>query len=476
MYGPIPIMRVNSAVNAPTNEIRVSREPVDSVVNYIVTLLDDAAPDLPPSIQNQVKELGRVTRPIALSVKAELLATAASPLFNGNPDYASFKDNQGRNLFTTTYDVTKWQKAAAACKAAITECEGQGMKLYTFIPPATISQLSDSLRKVLTIQNAVTEKWELNPEVIWAQSPEFSYQGLATPRLTSKSVVNGFSNPGTFAVPLTTTDLFYSNKGVPIAEDKTWDFANRYSVQTGDDANRYYIKNGYETAKLNFAREPRYYANLAFDGGIYFGNGKLDQNDPYFVQARGNGSFAGPHDKQWLNITGYWPKKLANYLSVYDESWQSVPFRLPIMRLAGLYLLYAEALNEVGGPATEVFTYIDKVRARAGLQGVQTSWSTYSKNPGKVSTKEGLRQIIHQERRIELCFEAQSGWDLRRWKELQSVLSVPLQGWSIYESEPVNYYRPRNLLIPVFSQRDYLWPIKSDNLIVNPNLVQNPYW
>ena len=476
MYGPIPLIRTNAGINASTDEVRVKREPVDSVVNYIVRLLDESAPDLPPTIQNIVRELGRITRPIALSVKAEVLMTAASPLFNGNPDYNGFKDKDGINLFATAFDAQKWVRAAEACKTAIDDCEAQGMKLYSFIPPAIIGQLSDSLKKVLTIQNTVTEKWELNPEVIWAQSSEFGYQGLAATRLTAKSVVNGFSSASTFAVPISTTELFYSDKGLPINEDKTWDYSNRFALQTGDDANRYYIKNGYVTAKTNFKREPRYYANLAFDGGIYFGNGKLTQDDPYFVQARGNSSYAGPHDKQWLNITGYWPKKLVNYLTVYDENFVREPFRLPMMRLAGLYLLYAEALNEVNGPSAEVYSYIDKIRTRAGLNGIQATWSAWSSNPGKANTKDGLRQIIHQERRIELCFEAQSGWDLRRWKELQGVLSKPMQGWSIYETEAVNYYRPRNLIIPIFGLRDYLWPIKNDALIVNPNLVQNPYW
>src|ERR1700730_13662018 len=105
------------------------------------------------------------------------------------------------------------------------------------------------------------------------------------------------------------------------------------------------------------------------------------------------------------------------------------------MRLVVLYLLYADALNKASGSTPEAFTYIDLVRARAGLQGVQQSWNTYSKNPSKPTTKDGLRAIIHQERRIELCFEAQSGWDLRRWKELQEVLSNSMQGWNIYESD-----------------------------------------
>jgi hypothetical protein len=87
-----------------------------------------------------------------------------------------------------------------------------------------------------------------------------------------------------------------------------------------------------------------------------------------------------------------------------------------------------------------------------------------------------MRQIIHQERRLELVFEGQAGWDLRRWKELQSVLSVPMQGWNVYENLPANYYQPRTLFISVFGLRNYLWPIKDNSLIVNGNLVQNPYW
>jgi hypothetical protein len=441
-----------------------------------VGLLNEAIPDLPEVIQNQVTELGRTTKSIALSVKAEVLVTAASPLFNGNPDYASFKGKDGALLFPAAFDQQKWVKAATACKEAITECELRGARLYSFLPPANINALSDSLRKTLTIQNAVTEKWELNPEIIWAQNDYFGYQGLASVRLTSRSVVNGFSNPGTFAAPLSTVDLFYSDKGVPINEDRTWDYTNRNTIKTGNDSSRFYIKNGYQTVKSHFNREARFYADLGFDGSSWFGNGKVDQNDLYYIQARGNSSFAGPHDLQWINITGYWPKKLVHYQSVYDEQFTQVPFRLPLIRLAGLYLLYAEALNEASGPSAEVYSYIDKVRTRAGLPNVVTAWNTYSRISSKPSTKDGLRQIIHQERRIELCFEGQAGWDLRRWKELQIVLSNPMQGWNIYETEAVNYYRPRTVIIPIFGQRDYLWPIKNDDLIINPNLVQNPFW
>jgi hypothetical protein len=476
MYGPMLLIKENLPISASAEEVKRKRSSTDEGFDYVISLMDEAIPDLPPVIQNQAKELGRVTKLIALSVKAEILATVASPLFNGNPDYAGYKDNDGKALFSATYDPNKWKKAADACKEALTEAEAQGLKLYTFSPPANISNISDQLKNVLTIQATVTDKWETNPELIWAFNYNFRYQGYTIPRLTSKAVAISSSYPSTFAVPIGTAELFYTKNGVPINEDKTWDYANRNTVQTGDDENKYYIKNGYQTAKTNFARETRFYADLGFDGGIWFGNGVLDQNKPLYVQARGNTALAGPKSLTSTNITGYWPKKLANYLSIYDESFQSIDYHLPVIRLAGLYLLYAETLNEANGPTAEVYTYIDKVRTRAGLPGVIDSWNNFSKTPGKATTKEGLRQIIHQERRIELCFEGQAGWDLRRWKELQEVLSKPVQGWNIYESNPVNYYRPQTLFVPLFGIKDYLWPIKTNDIIVNNNLSQNPYW
>ncbi len=282
--------------------------------------------------------------------------------------------------------------------------------------------------------------------------------------------------PSNWAVPIAETELFYSNKGVPINEDKTFDYNGRFTPKAGDDANKHYIKQGYETAQGNFGREPRYYASFGFDGGIWFGNGKLTEDEAPYVQARGIFATAGPKSFNSTNITGIWPKKLANYQTVMDQTFDVVSYQLPIIRLSGLYLLYAEALNEAEGPSAEVYKYIDMVRARAGLQGVQASWTAYSTNPGKATGKDGLRQIIHQERRIELAFEGQIGWDLRRWKELQEVLSKPLQGWNINEGNSLAYYRPSTVIIPVFGVKDYLFPIATQDIIINENLTQNPYW
>src|SRR3546814_9721294 len=71
------------------------REPIDDVVAYIVGLLDEAVADLPAEISDGLTGLGRITQPIALSLKAKVLVTAASPLFNGNKEYIGFAGPDG---------------------------------------------------------------------------------------------------------------------------------------------------------------------------------------------------------------------------------------------------------------------------------------------------------------------------------------------------------------------------------------------
>ncbi|MEH3113841.1 MAG: RagB/SusD family nutrient uptake outer membrane protein [Pedobacter terrae] len=77
------------------------------------------------------------------------------------------------------------------------------------------------------------------------------------------------------------------------------------------------------------------------------------------------------------------------------------------------------------------------------------SWTAYSNNPRKYSTKEGLRAIIHRERAIEMMFEGQRFWDLRRWKEASEELQKDITGWNIIGKTDATYYQERF----IFSQR-----------------------
>ncbi len=479
MYGPIPVIRKNLPVSASVEEARASREPLDEVVKYITALLDEAIPDLPAILMNETEELGRITQAIALSIKAEVLVTAASPLFNGNPDFTGFKDKKGVLLINTTFSEEKWTAAAVACKAAIDACHAAGMKLYRYVPRIGTYNLSDTTLTQMSIRGAITEKW--NSETIWgasnsyAQSGRTGLQGNAqcflSPTGLSFGVVENLN------VPLNVTDMFYSSNGVPIDEDPLYDFANRFTRLRQSNADyRFYIKKGYTTAQVNFDREPRFYAGLGFDGAIWYGSGRLDDNNPFWVEAKlkqpaGNGNATN------FGVCGYWPKKLVHFNNAYtsqDYTIENYPW--PIMRLAELYLLYAESLNESAGPSAIVYEYIDKVRKRAGLNGVIASWQAHSRQPGRPLSKDGLRTIIQQERMIETAFEGKRFWDLRRWKTAAYYLNQPITGWNILGSEASEYYRAKIIYNPSFSTKNYLWPLSEKTVVANPNLVQNPGW
>ena len=76
-------------------------------------------------------------------------------------------------------------------------------------------------------------------------------------------------------------------------------------------------------------------------------------------------------------------KKIVHPDSEGDSYGKLVDYPWPLIRLAELYLSYAEALNEISGPSQEVFDAINKVRARAGIPMIDEIWSnpTFAKTP-----------------------------------------------------------------------------------------------
>ena len=473
MYGPIPVMEENIPIDAPEEELMVSRDPIDESVDYIANLFDEAAANLPPQIQDRITELGRVTEPIAKGMKAKLLLMAASPLFNGNEDLAGFTNKDGTPLFNTTYDPAKWERAASAAKEAIEAAEAAGHSLYVF--PESAFDISDTTKTKLSIRQAVTEPW--NREVIWANTMSRTWD-LQLHSMSPLDVEHGHRAAEKFLSPtLEMARMFYTKNGVPINEDKTLDFTDQDALWEAGPEERFNILEGYETARLNFDREPRFYADLGFDGAIWYKYDSGSNDARWHIEGKYT-DYAGSNHAFFHNVTGYYLKKLVNWEMSFSESGASYQeYAWPELRLADLYLMYAEALNEAQGPTPEVLTYLDAIRERAGLEGVAQSWQEYSVNPDKYTTQEGLREIIHHERKIELAFEGHRFWDLLRWKTASSELNEPIKGWNVFGENEASYYQIRTLYQQRFvAPRDYFWPLDEQTLIQNPNLVQNPGW
>ncbi|MFB9056325.1 RagB/SusD family nutrient uptake outer membrane protein [Mariniflexile ostreae] len=476
MYGPIPIIAENIEVSEDVLSVRIERDPVDDVVNYIVSLLDESIEFLPSRIFLEGEELGRATKPIAAMLKAKVLAFSASPLLNGNAIYASWTNSEGMPYINQTFKADKWQRAADACREAIDFAHDAGNSLYEFTSGYSLSQ--ETMTK-MNLRGAITSRW--NNEIIWGQAypTTNSIQNFSFARIdpnyagSSSGQVNSYHS-----APLHMAELFYSKNGVPIEEDASYNYNNRYELETGDADNKFYVKEGYETIGLHLNRESRFYASLAGDGILsYDVNNEQDDTNLFVVDAK-NGGISGYINDRQYNQTGYWPKKLVHYKSaIGNNTFTAENYAWPVYRLADLYLLYAECLNELSGPSTEVFQYIDLVRSRSGLEGVEASWNAYSVNPAKPSTKDGLREIIHQERLIELAFEGHRFWDLRRWFKAHIKLNnTPMTGWRYTETTPEKFYDIVSYGATSFSIKDYFWPISEKDILANPNLDQAFGW
>lgn len=481
-YGPIAPLKENTPINESTVGIRVYREKIDDCFAYTLGLIDDviAGNALPNVIENRTTELGRFTMPAAYMLRAKVLTYWASPLFNGNTDYNSFLNHEGEPFFNQTFVPERWVNAAEACKEAIDVCTAAGIRLYQtsdFIP--TKSQ-SDTTLLVNTLRSAVTERW--NREIVWGNSSYPVNWGLQSPALPRLEQGTSSSASGRLSVPFSTVEVFYSSNGVPIEEDISYPYSTRYNLRVGDEGHKYYIQEGERTAVLNFDREPRFYATLGFDRGKWYGNSYRnypdDDADALYPRNR-FGEFSSVFNPGDYNATGYWPKKLVSINTMFRDAnsvtTETYPF--PDMRYADLLLWYAEALNESKEvPDAEVYEYVDMIRHRAGLEGVIESWAKYSNQPGKPTTKAGMREIIQQERKIEFACEGVYYWDSHRWKTALSEQNRLIQGWNVNASALEEYYMVTTIYTQNFTYRDYFAPIPEADLTRNPQLIQNPGW
>jgi len=484
-YGPIPIVDVNLPISSDTESVKVNREPVDEVFNYIFSTIDTAIKGLPERVSNK-NELGRIDKVIALSLKSRVALFYASPMFNGNSEfYGGFVDQDGVHYFNQTYDKSRWEFAAEVTEQAIEACLANGISLYNFNaePPTFDSYFyynNQTIPTMYDLRYAITEPW--NSELVWGNSMPVGgsnswwqiQAGALMKSPTSSSVEAAWQ---WIAPTMRMAELYYTRNGLPINEDLNFDYENRFETSTAptiDPLNLVTIQNGQRTAKLNMGREARFYANLAFDRGY---NRTWGQR--WFLRMRKgetHGRIANSND---YLTTGYGLKKLVHPDSEGDGYDKLIDYPWPMIRLAELYLNHAEALNEANGPTPEVYAALNEVRQRAGVPDVEVVWSdaTKAKTVNKHTTLSGMREIIQTERMIELSFEGHRYYDLRRWLLADQHFNAPVMGWSVDETNEDDYYQVQDVGQRSFNKnRDYLHPISTDELARNSNLIQNPGW
>jgi hypothetical protein len=415
------------------------------------------------------------------------LTLAASPLFNCNEDYKDYVDNRGVQLFPQdkSEEKAKWKRAADAAKVAIDAAHEANHKLFDFHTSIYARDLSEETILAMQVRGAVTERF--NSEIIWADSrtsDRNEYLQQCCLIRTNIAQLAGMAGLLQWAPTLQAVEQFYTKNGVPIEEDKDWTGVDPMGLRTATNDDRQYIRVGHETLNLHFDREARFYSSIVFDGGTWYGNNRLEKDNStdihYMWETQMKNGEVNGSTGIGGSLTGYICKKLVNkFTFIADQTWAYGHYRysFPFIRLADVYLMYAEALNESkNAPDAEVYQYIDSVRARTGLDGVVDSWQAHAVNPGKPLTQAGMRDIIQRERLNELAFEGIRYWDLRRWKLAETYMNRPARGLNVEGITTADFYQEQIVYPLKFEKKDYFTPIGINTLVKNTNLLQSPGW
>lgn len=487
-YGPFILVPQNIDASADNAIMQQPRASVDDCVNAIVELCDEAIPNLPTMNGAEQSRQAYFKKESTAAIKAYALLFAASPLFNGNTQLKNFVNKNGERLFPD-YDKEKWHKAAVAADEAIDYAIAGGKHLYN----STTDKGTDMLNTIFNIQNSVLDKSYNNPEVLL----EFEYNNGLTDiyftvpytRRTENSLYD-WNSQGCMAPSMKMVEMFYTEHGLPLDEDKQW-VSDKY--QLGKEVDNQYqnvVPLNTDIIGLHRRREPRFYADIAADG-TYWYRPTSSYSGTYkatLINCKQGGSFGTEDNK--INATlpqslsGYWCKKYIDSTQPFRSYLQdnSGKFKQIFLRLPELYLMSAEAWNEyLDKPNEHVYDMLDIVRERAGIPKVRDSWSNYARNPEKVYTQSGMRSIIHQEWNIEFAFEGRRFYNLRRWMEAPQELNQPQYGWNILGSDNRRFYNNYDGPVVVWSKRkftaprDYFFPIRSEEILIS-GCKQNPGW
>ena len=391
-YGGVPL--ITKVYTLSDTSYMVPRNTYDECIDFIVNDLDTAIELLPLNYSGN--DIGRITKGAAMALKSRALLYAASPL--NNPSNVQ----------------NKWIDAANAAKAVI------DLGLYSLYQG--------------DYQQIFLEKF--NPEIILSynvNATKNDFFGRFEHRLNVYIGPNGYHGWSAYAPSQYLVDDFEMKNGKMI-----------------DDAG-----SGYDPAHPYQNRDPRFYADILFNGSEFRGR-------PYE-------SFEGGFDSPQSSIENWNASKLGYNWRKYADESQPIDENLGsdqswiIFRLAEIYLNYAEAEYEIGNESI-ARDYLNMIRSRASVN-----------MPAISASGTDLLKAIQHEREIELCFEGHRFYDVRRWKIAMQTENQPLRGVHIVKAPngtlSYSYFIVQNRK---FYEQDYLFPIPTYEMNKNTELTQNP--
>ena len=423
-YGPLPIV---TEVLDPTEDMITpyTKRPTlkEYVMDFVLKELKEAETDLLAYAEAwNGSRIGRLSQPMSRALQCRILLYMASPRYS---------DESG---------VT-WKEAADAAKEFINLYSGNfGLFSEENIDPSENygnavlrTQYTGNNNEVIFFRNDVTINWN---GIVQDTPVGEGGNGGNCPSQNLVDMYDMADGSSPFAEDDVTGAPVYNN-GVPAVN----------------------AASGYSDADMWTGRDPRLAATVLYQGQPW---GTMRVGSTIDVRP---GMADNPIGNANATPTGYYMRKYIP-ASILASNHAGTAYRLwTIIRYAEILLNYAEALNEVQGPCSEVYEMLDMVRHRAGITG-----STADR--ADLRTKEAMRNFIHKERTVEFAFEEHRWWDVRRWNCAVEALARPIYGVNVAMDGTVTRKVSQNR---VFEPHMYLYPIPEEEEW-KTQIDNNPGW
>jgi len=435
-YGGVILMKQLLGMNSP--ELYAARSSRDSTIDFIISDLEAAIPDLPLEGAIPASDKGRVSKQAAQAFLGRVC------LYEGT--WQKF-----RNGAATRYNALL-EKSIANNLAVISSNQ------YSLFKPAV---LGDSALKYLFI----LENEKSNPAFITKSS---NNEYILSVRYESNNLLKTIPNQISFgalgaSASRKMADMYLCSDGLPI--DKTNTGFSRTLMtsefQKRDNRMRYFMC-------IPFYRFWQNAVNYHINWDWSAADLAISRTfDPFANNITGYGN------QQWSA-----ERQVPNSQEGYDY---------PTIRLAEVYLNYAEAVFERNGSISDadLDMSLNQVRLRVNTDNGMPKLS----NAFVAANGLDMRTEIRRERAVELQGEGFRMDDLKRWYIAVAELNQPVLGvrytGTQYATKYPNLNKPLTpngdiIADPVsqrhFSEKNYLIPLPTDQLQLNPNLVQNPNW
>jgi hypothetical protein len=439
LYGGVPIITKAYGLN---EDYQVTRESFENCVKFISEDCDKAAALLP--LNHDGTNKGRATKGAALALKSRTLVYAASDLYH-NTSWAGGFSNPELIGYVGGDRMARWQAAKDAAKAVM------DLGIYSLHKenPGPSDSIAQNYAEIF-LQKSTSEDIFIG---YFLQKTDQGWDNY---------------NPGLYNGP-----NGYHNWGgnTPIGQ-----LADDYEMR---DGTRFSWGNPAHAAKPYQNRDPRFYATILYEGAKWRKRpADVVEKDPEGIIQVGfyekpDGTVVPGLDtrkspvEDWNGTyTGYYLKKFMDPTVDAQYFKQDIPWRF--IRYTEVLLNYAEACLGLGQEA-EARTYINMIRKRAGM-------------PETNESGQDLINRYRNERRVEMAFEDQRYFDIRRWMIAPQVYTDAL-GVEIRDKMMANGKIARTPTFKVIEVQDRAWlnrgyflPIKLDEMNRNNKLIQNPLY